>query len=737
MAKLVVNEDGKSRELLLSGEVTLGRHPENSVVLNDPAVSRKHARIAPLGGVFIIDDLGSAKGTLVNGEKFTRRALRNGDKISIGKVEIDFVEEAPSADDFERTMVGSVDDFERTLIGPLPKIDRVEAPTAPAAPPAAPGSASVAPAPLRQAPVPAQIILPPRRTVSKRTLVLTGAVTILAVALWLLPEMLAPKPVAVNWGEVEELFDKGEFAQLQAQFALLAKEHLDDADVAKLKQWKIKVAAKQEASEIEALIQDSGDLSEAYRRAQAAVNKFEGYSERFLALSDQAFTGTFVLATQKAAEDAKGAMARDRAQELARNLQEAVSKYRAQEAVLGKLTRVAAAYQGCVVELDRVRKLLDQLDRATSAWSDTQAARRMEEVDREVEALVRLAACSADSVAAVAGPVDAADLLRNARAFAEGSRAYARGEYDLATEMLAKVSGADFHAAPASRMLEKIRQEADFRAGLRLYLEGKGTEALETLKNVKTEKAILLRAHVQEVVGAWAKLMDMQTKGAKPALLKEAMALLPSLSKTGDGWYFEKTEALVSGLRRNFFELHYMGMERAYKERKFGEVIKACATLEAEYEGQEFADLRQKLAELRDRVMKTVKEETGRWVQQARVAWEKYRTDPISSNERIASRGIPETFRGKAKFLNEAFTQIAPIKDLVQVLTREEAKPALDLYDPIRSETLLQMEKLFIVRTQYSQLGNFQLVRNVEEMIRLLPDVPGNPYTNMLKDNRE
>lgn len=742
MAKLILNEAGQTREIVITGEVTLGRHPENTVVLADPTVSRKHVRIAMMGGAYVLDDLGGAVGTLVNGEKVTRRSLRAGDKIKIGNVEATFEDDAQPADDFEKTMVGTASDFEKTLIGQVPPV----APSAPAPEPAQPLPATVPVMPAasppassggvsRQAPIPAQIILPTRRGLSKKHLMMIAAVAAALVALMVLPSMFAPKPVDVNWSEIDELFKQGKFADLKERIAAIEKENLNDEAAATLKKWKMKIEAEQEAAEIEALIKDKGDLSEAYRRAQAAVNKYKTSSDRFLVLSEQAYSGTFVLAAQNSAAEAKGAIGQDRARELASSLQEAVKKYRAQEAVLGKLPQVVDAYQSCVVELDRVKKILEQLERATKAWSDVQTARKLGEISREVEGLTQLVGCSSDAIAAVAGSVNAAELLKNAKAFAEGSQAYGHGDYDKANEELSKVAATDFHAAEAGKMLDKIRQEADFRVGMRLYLAGKGTEALEALKNAKTEKAIVLRAHVKEIVAAWNNLTEMKAKANNMALLKEATALLVNLNKEADGWYFEQTGALVSSLRRQFFNIHYMGMENALKARKFGEVIKAADTLVVEYEGEEFADLRKKLTDMKEMVVKTVKEETGRWIQQARVAWDKYKADPISSDERTATKGIPDSFRTKAKLLTEAFTLIAPVKDLAQVLTPEEAKPALDLYDPIRSEALLQMEKLFVLRTQYSQLGNFQLAHSIEDMIHLLPDVPGNPYRD--KDEKE
>jgi diguanylate cyclase (GGDEF)-like protein len=68
-----------------SGEVILGRAPTSTIRLNDDGVSRRHARLAPLPtGEWMVEDLGSANGTLVNGERVSARALADNDKIQLG-----------------------------------------------------------------------------------------------------------------------------------------------------------------------------------------------------------------------------------------------------------------------------------------------------------------------------------------------------------------------------------------------------------------------------------------------------------------------------------------------------------------------------------------------------------------------------------------------------------------------------------------------------------------------------
>ncbi len=68
------------------GETLIGRSPGCRVVLDDPLVSRTHARMVVLGGTVTVEDLGSANGVIVNGERLKRaRALASDDQMVIGQ----------------------------------------------------------------------------------------------------------------------------------------------------------------------------------------------------------------------------------------------------------------------------------------------------------------------------------------------------------------------------------------------------------------------------------------------------------------------------------------------------------------------------------------------------------------------------------------------------------------------------------------------------------------------------
>jgi hypothetical protein len=74
--------------------VTIGRAPDNDVVVGDPATSGHHGRIEVRTGSFWISDLGSTNGTLVNGEPVIDKQLSDGDMIAIGQNTVRFSLEA-------------------------------------------------------------------------------------------------------------------------------------------------------------------------------------------------------------------------------------------------------------------------------------------------------------------------------------------------------------------------------------------------------------------------------------------------------------------------------------------------------------------------------------------------------------------------------------------------------------------------------------------------------------------
>lgn len=86
VAQLTVLEGrATGRKFKVEGAATIGRSPDATVMLDDPEVSRLHARLTrDEHGNFLIQDLGSKNGTSVNGLRVERRLLAFGDRVRVG-----------------------------------------------------------------------------------------------------------------------------------------------------------------------------------------------------------------------------------------------------------------------------------------------------------------------------------------------------------------------------------------------------------------------------------------------------------------------------------------------------------------------------------------------------------------------------------------------------------------------------------------------------------------------------
>ncbi len=70
----------------MTTQLVLGRDPDCDVVIAVRAVSGRHARLAWQGGQLLIEDLGSANGTWVSGERVQRAAVKAGADVRLGEV---------------------------------------------------------------------------------------------------------------------------------------------------------------------------------------------------------------------------------------------------------------------------------------------------------------------------------------------------------------------------------------------------------------------------------------------------------------------------------------------------------------------------------------------------------------------------------------------------------------------------------------------------------------------------
>lgn len=81
---LVMLEPAAARYPLVAHRLTIGRDPENDVVIPDRRVSRHHAEVVQIGSDFVLRDCESKNGTFVNGERVVgERRLQDGDEIQV------------------------------------------------------------------------------------------------------------------------------------------------------------------------------------------------------------------------------------------------------------------------------------------------------------------------------------------------------------------------------------------------------------------------------------------------------------------------------------------------------------------------------------------------------------------------------------------------------------------------------------------------------------------------------
>lgn len=77
-----------SRIALDTDEVSIGRHPESDIFLDDVTVSRRHALVRRVDTDYHVSDAGSLNGTYVNQSRVETTVLADGDEVQIGKFKL-------------------------------------------------------------------------------------------------------------------------------------------------------------------------------------------------------------------------------------------------------------------------------------------------------------------------------------------------------------------------------------------------------------------------------------------------------------------------------------------------------------------------------------------------------------------------------------------------------------------------------------------------------------------------
>ena len=98
MPKLSVTTEsgGKVTHELTDELITIGRAPENVIVIDEFSVSGRHAQLQLIGETYQLKDLGSTNGTRVNGQTIAEAQVRVGDRLRFGKIEARFESDVSS-----------------------------------------------------------------------------------------------------------------------------------------------------------------------------------------------------------------------------------------------------------------------------------------------------------------------------------------------------------------------------------------------------------------------------------------------------------------------------------------------------------------------------------------------------------------------------------------------------------------------------------------------------------------
>ena len=102
MPKIIVSlPDGSSAtHELVDATITVGRLADNALQIEDASVSSHHAELTlGDGGDYVLTDIGSTNGTLLNGKEMAEgegQRLQAGDKVTFGNIETSYESENPA-----------------------------------------------------------------------------------------------------------------------------------------------------------------------------------------------------------------------------------------------------------------------------------------------------------------------------------------------------------------------------------------------------------------------------------------------------------------------------------------------------------------------------------------------------------------------------------------------------------------------------------------------------------------
>ena len=120
MPKLSLMFDNKIVKEVSVGNrpVTIGRSPDNDILVDNLAVSNYHAKVYYEAGRMVVEDLDSLNGTFVNDLRIERATLHDGDSIHIGKhkIKVDTSGDAPVSNTWDSSRKAPAPRINETMV---------------------------------------------------------------------------------------------------------------------------------------------------------------------------------------------------------------------------------------------------------------------------------------------------------------------------------------------------------------------------------------------------------------------------------------------------------------------------------------------------------------------------------------------------------------------------------------------------------------------------------------------